>query len=128
MMKRLTKWVDPAPKIDSFPYGDSASQYTTKDKKAAINKLGKLEDVECMIGTDIATIFRALRCGIYIVCDDGIVRRFRVMIMYEDALKDYGFVPIVEHDNEQFSFPLFVHLEHEGLLWGLTKEELDEGK
>lgn len=116
-MKRLTKWVDPAPKNDCFPYSDSASQYTTKDKKAAINKLGVLEDIEEKFEIDLSIMFKAMKNGINTI--DGYIPPHDLIVWKGQLYRKPMGQPF--HTD---MFPFWKYGED----WALTKEELEEGK
>ena len=68
-MERLTK-KEPYPKVPCY-VDIMTENYTTKNKKLAINKLGKIEDLEEEIGCPLEALFNALKNGVYAREDDS---------------------------------------------------------
>lgn len=125
-MKRLTKWVDPAPKNDCFPYGDSASQYTTKNKHAAINKLGRLEDFEKDIGIDLEVALKAMMTGVWAFRTER-SKKPTFFSTYHCIISIVGGVYLyLSTDFKWKDRELWYLLADYGKTWALTEEELEE--
>ena len=84
-----------------------------------INKLGQLEDIEEELGIDLATLFKALKNGIY---DKKENRNVRVDLVYHSHLKK---LVLWYEDYERGPYYNGCYLfEEYGKDWALTKEEL----
>lgn len=96
--------------------------YVNADLTIAIDKLGKLEDIEEEIGIELTVLFSALKKGIYYFAyDDQLIHDYVYLI---DNHMDVG-----AHEKLSFSFKTFLEnrtllFEDYGETWGLTKEEL----
>lgn len=109
-MKRLTKR-KPLPKVPCF-VEQMEEDYTTKNKRLAINKLGALEDIEEEFGVDLITLFKALKDGIYTT--EGFVRYVELSLLS---------IWYLTNEEECLALPVNSY----GQCWALTKEELDNG-
>ena len=92
---------------DDTPY---AEIYVAKDDTMAIQKLGKLEDIEEEIGCPIDVVFKALKNGIYTL------NRFGKMVhlTFEDISIRYEHIYHYDGDEKVFKY--------EGLLIGSYDE------
>lgn len=88
--------------------------------KTPINKLGQLEDIEEELGIDLATLFKALKNGIYEKFEDGEYVKFNGLCMpiKSHKLKLNVNKKCLERGNDYFYFKDY------GKTWALTREEL----
>lgn len=82
---------------------------------AALNKLGRLEDIEEELGIDLLTFFKALRSGIHVI-DDGYPYDDRVDLIYSSSIPCGFKGKVSDH---------CVFFKDYGKTWALTKEELE---
>ena len=59
-MNRLTKRVDLYKRVPSFCEPPHLEEYSTKNKRLAINKLGHLEDIEEKLGIDLVSFLNEM--------------------------------------------------------------------
>ena len=99
----------------------------------AIDKLGKLEDIEEELGIDVITLFKALKNGFYTKSNNGIkfwkeddkhfvyVRdlKYDIEICCEECENVIGAVPTMFLERSTKDY---------GKTWALTKEELENGR
>ena len=99
----------------------------------AIDKLGKLEDLESKLGIDLITLFKALKNGFYTKSNNGIkfwkeddkhfvyVRdlKYDIEICCEECENAIGAVPTMFLERSTKDY---------GKTWALTKEELENEK
>ena len=118
--QRLTKRTDGDKAKPCFCEPKHAEEYSTKSKRDAVNKLGKLEDIEEELGVDFVTLCKAFEEDIWIKWD--------------------GMIFFVPYDQKQFVFyegNIYCELKEEkcgyvvsiddyGKTWALTREELEE--
>lgn len=110
-MKRLTKR-KPLPKVPCF-VEQMEEDYTTKNKRLAINKLGALEDIEEWLGVDLITLFKALKDGIHTTEGLGFVRYVELSLLSD--------IWYLTNEEEGLALPV----ETYGQFWALTKEKLE---
>ena len=95
--------------------------YVNTDLTLAIDKLGKLEDIEEELGIDLITLFKALKNGVYHFASDG------VLIHDYGWLEDNYFYP-EPHDKLSCSFrsnyedELFYFKDY-GKTWSIDKKD-----
>ena len=78
----------------------------------AMNKLGKLEDIEEELGIDLITLFKALKNGIYKKGRNNL----KGLILYSK-------MPMFSFYHKTIDAEL---IEDYGITWALTREELEE--
>ena len=122
-MNRLTK----KEKLPNVPYYVEIQEenYKTKNKKASINKLGKLEDIEEELGMELKVyhqIMSMLYCGepniIYVKDKDTIVQ---VGILEIDYCKK----KIIFYKDSSYNDDYVYGFAQYGKTFALTKEELE---
>ena len=80
----------------------------------AMNKLGKLEDIEEELGIDLITLFKALKNGIYKKGRNNL----KGLILYSK-------MPMFSFYHKTIDAEL---IEDYGITWALTREELEENE
>lgn len=88
----------------------------------AIDKLGKLEDIEEEIGIEFITLFKALKNGVYYFASDG-------QLIHDHVSLVNNYIGVGTPDKLSFSFLTYstrqiLLFENYGKTWALTKEEL----
>lgn len=82
--------------------------------KKAIQKLGQHEDIEDKLGIDLATLFKALKDGIYVLLEEPYgITCYKNLVFKTDGTNSY----LVAYETQ-------VHTKNYGKSWALTKEEL----
>ena len=136
MPKRLTeKHI-----VDNIDCGYKIKKDTSKDgiiqgwnKTDAINKLGKLEDVEEELGIDLITLFKVLGNGLYHKTDYGTIEFTNIdRLTFVEGINEYAFEKItgcqcgtnsVNKNWWQLNREVFL-LKYYGKKWAITQEEL----
>lgn len=113
---RLTRKIEPQVwETFTFPkYDYNRDNYGAllSSTESVINKLGELEDIENELGIDLATLFKALKDGIWFEdCNEIIFTDDNRVCITNDAL----FIPAYE---------MWLDFKDYGKTWALTKEEL----
>lgn len=107
--------------VDNIDCGYKVKKDTCEDgiiqgwnKTDAINKLGKLEDIEEELGIDLITLFKALKNGVY--------------VRYTNDEIEHRIVAGIEEENITLcikeSKECYMYFDEYGKTWALTKEEL----
>lgn len=122
MNKRLTKKVDLCKGLPSYCEPPHIEEYSTKNKHQAVNKLGKLEDIEDELGIDLITFVKLTKAKeIYDIEEDDTTTF--TYIDYENHL-----IVCIDDFNEmserynEWSY----RFKDYGKTWALTKEELEK--
>ena len=90
-------------------------EYDEKSKNVAINKLGKLEDIEDKLGIDISILFKAF---------DGIVYKKDNEIKFSCHIALIDWAIYVLEESMTIGEGICLQLKDYGKTWALTKEEL----
>lgn len=88
----------------------------------AINKLGKLEDIEEELGIDLVTLFKALKDGIYYRKENDI-RKININYICKNKLGYIGY-SLGAYDADYPDINIWFLFKDYGKTWALTKDEL----
>lgn len=125
---RLTEKVNLDKRKPSFYEPEHQEQYSTKEKRQAINKLGRLEDIEDELGIELIILFKALKNGAYfrnpyykneIMKFDDLENNISFVARCFDIRMEH-FVRLYDYSSGGALFPFKKY----GKTWALTKEEL----
>ena len=126
MNKRLTKKIDLRKGLPSYCEPPHIEEYSTKNKRKAVNKLGKLEDIEDELGIDLITFHKALKNGVYykVIEKDSVnfgkIFFDRYVLWGWNKDTDGSYFAIMQSVLQMFN------LKDYGKTWALTKEELEK--
>ena len=112
---------EPLPRVPSF-VEIQEEHWKTKNKKAAIDKLGELEDIEEELGIDLVTFVKALKQDyIWVKADDleGKVVRCSSFTL------SHGYFYCEYESDVEFGYGFYAIRDY-GETWALTKEELED--
>lgn len=94
----------------------------SRNEGKAINKLGKLEDIEDELGIPLEVLFKALKDGIFFYH-----KHYGIQYCNFVYLCDGGYWRLsITNPRDDFESNLELGLEDYGKTWALTKEELEQ--
>lgn len=96
-------------------------EYETDDLYA-VDKLGKLEDLEEELGIDLITLFKALKDGIYVELRDLI----KHVSINDLSLKFFGEKWCLGFYHSLNGGTFYVDLKDYGKIWALSRNDLEE--